>query len=89
MLKRIEFERNYLLSVESIPYEFASHWKTQKAYLDTVDEFNKLVGYTPEEKPEPEFEHCLLEEIAAKFGIDIDINGDGMTSFEKYKSKKD
>ena len=88
VLERIEFEKSYLESLEAIPYEWASHWKTQKAYLDTVDDFNKMVGYTPEVKTEPEFQDCLLEEIAAKFGIDIDINGDGMTSFEKYRNRK-
>ena len=88
ILKRIEFEKSYLESLIAIPLSYASHWKTEKAYLETVDDFNTLVGYTPEEKDEQQFEDCLLEEIAAKFGIDIDINGDGITSFEKYKNKK-
>lgn len=88
VLKRIEFEKQYLLSVEAIPYEFASHWKTEKEYLKTVDDFYEMVGYTQLKENAKDFEDCLLEEIAAKFGIDIDINGDGMTSFEKYRNKK-
>lgn len=82
VLERIEFEKQYLDSLDAIPYEYPCHWKTQKCYLDTVNDFNEAVGYTPEEKPE--VEDCLLEEIAAKFGIDIDINKDGITSLEKY-----
>lgn len=89
MIERINFEKSYLESVRAIPLSYASHWKTEKAYLDTVDDFNKMVGYTSEPESEPEFKDCLLEEIAAKFGIDIDINGDGMTSFEKYRKNKD
>lgn len=88
ILKRIEFQKGYLESLKAIPLAYACHWKTERTYLDTVDDFNAMVGYTPEEKDEPEFKDCLLEEIAAKFGIDIDINGDGMTSFEKYKNRK-
>lgn len=85
VLERIEFEKSYLLSVRSIPCEYPCHWKTQNCYLDTVKDFNNAVGYT-DKGPEP-FEDNLFEKIAAKFGIDIDINGDGMTSLEKYGNK--
>lgn len=99
ILERIEFEKGYLESLRAIPYTYASHWKTERMYLDTVDEFNRMVGYEPEDDGEDGdnngagsgkgYKDCLLEEIAAKFGIDIDINGDGMTSFEKYRNGKD
>lgn len=83
VMERIEFEKNYLLSLDAIPYTYPCYWKTQKTYLATVEEFCESVGYEMEK--EEGYEDCLLEEIAAKFGIDIDINGDGITSFEKYR----
>lgn len=87
ILELIDFEKQYLVSLNAIPYEYPCHWKTERCYLDTVKEFNKIVGYESEEQPPVGFEDCLLEQIAAKFGIDIDINGDGITSFEKYRNK--
>lgn len=80
--ERISFMKGYLLSVKSIPLGYSSRMKTEKAYRDLVDEFNKEIGYVPEKE---EFEDNLLEKIAAKFGINIDINGDGLTSFDKYR----
>lgn len=87
-LERIDFEKKYLQCLNAIPYSYNAHWKTQKTYFATVDEFNALAGYTGAGEHKKEYENCLLEEIAAKFGIDIDINGDGVTSFEKYRREK-
>lgn len=81
-LSKIQFLKQYLLGVKSIPFGYASRDKTERTYMDAVDAFNAEIGYTPEED---NTEDCLLEEIAARFGIDIDINGDGKTSFEKYR----
>lgn len=81
--RKIEFEKSYLSSSEAIPTGYPCYWKTQKTYMDTVKDFCEMVGFPVEE--EPEFEDCFLEKAAAKLGIDVDINGDGITSFEKYK----
>lgn len=86
-LKRIEFERRYAESVHSIPLMYGSYDKTRKQYLATVDEFNAECGYTPEPKNAP-IPDNLMEKIAARFGIDIDIDGDGITSFEHYRNKE-
>lgn len=87
-LKRIEFERKFAESIHCIPLGYGSYDKTRQQYLDTVDEFNKEAGYTPEPKEELVPDN-LMEKLAARFGIDIDVDGDGITSFEHYKNKKD
>ena len=87
-LEEIDYEKQLLLSVRQVPLGYQHYSGCIKMYLDSVDAFNEKVGYTPE--PEKEYPEVLMEKIAAKFGIDIDINGDGITSFEAYrKNKKD
>lgn len=87
VLERIAFEKKYLECLNAIPYSYNAYWKTRQTYFDTVDAFNAMVGYTGSTEHKKEFEDCLLEQIAATFGLDIDINGDGVTSFEKYRKK--
>ena len=86
-LDRIHFEKRYLYSLKCIPVSYQSYGKTLKAYLASVDEFNKEIGYTdaPRSAEAPD---NFLEMIAARFGLDVDINGDGFTSFDKYKAGK-
>lgn len=87
VLKRIKFEEDYCRSVKAIPVGYNCHWKTQRTYMDTVEQFCIEAGYPNAEEVE-EFEDSILEKIAERFGIDIDINGDGMTSFEKYRKNR-
>lgn len=82
-LEKIHFMKNYLLSVRAIPLTFQSHDKTVRTYLESVDAFNSEIGYTPEPHDQVMVDN-FLEKIAAKFGINIDINGDGITSFDRY-----
>ncbi len=84
-LKRIEFERKFLLSVRMIALGFGSFDKTRQEYLDSVDEFLSAVGYPIAKKEAAEPAENILEKIFAAVGIDVDVDGDGVTSFQHYK----
>lgn len=85
VIEKIKFFEGYLYSVKSIPFNYGSYQKTLNSYLSSVDKFNKEIGYVSESDEKPPYEDNLLEKIAEKLGINIDINGDGYTSFDKYR----
>ncbi|MCR4669044.1 MAG: hypothetical protein K5774_06740 [Clostridia bacterium] len=80
-LDKIHFEKRYLYSVKCIPLAYQSYGKTLEAYLETVDEFNKEIGYT-DEAPDPDKPDEFLGTIAERFGLDFDLGSGTFTPRE-------